>query len=68
VACLANDLVVPSGTNPSTYNGPRDTDVPPFGQAFFYLVRGTLQSSGVTPYGFSSGGEMEVASSGDCGL
>jgi hypothetical protein len=66
VVCLVNDLFVPSGSIPSTLNGPHDEEVPPLGQIFFYLVRATLEPSGVTPYGFSSAGEMEVPASGDC--
>ena len=66
VVCLVNDLVVPFGSIPSTFYGPRDGDAPLPGQAFFYLVRATLQPSGVTPYGFSSGGGTENPASGDC--
>ena len=50
----------------STFNGPRDADAPPLGQAFFYLVRATLQSSNVTPYGFSNTDSQENPASGDC--
>jgi len=39
VTCLVNDLVLPFGPDPTTYNGPRDGDVPPAGEAFFYVVR-----------------------------
>ncbi len=66
VLCLVDDLVVPSGSLPSTQFGPRDEEAPPLGQAFFYLVRATLQPSGVTPYGFSSGDAVESPASGGC--
>lgn len=68
VVCLVNDLVVPSGSTPSTFFGPRDEEAPPLGQAFFYLVRATLMTAPVTPYGFSNTEEMEVPASGDCTL
>jgi hypothetical protein len=67
VVCLVDDLV-PPGSMPSTQFGPHDDEAPPPGRAFFYLVRATLSASGVTPYGFSSGGEIESPSSGDCAL
>ncbi len=67
VVCLVNDFVPPGGSNPSTFYGPRDSEVPPIGQAFFYLERATIPS-GVTPYGLSSAGEPEVPASGDCAL
>ncbi len=66
VVCLADDFVVAPGSTPSTMFGPRDGDVPPLGQSLFYLVRATLQPSGVTPYGFSNADEQENPSAGGC--
>jgi len=66
VVCLVDDLGAPFGSMTSTFNGPRDADAPPLGQAFFYLVRATLQSSNVTPYGFSNTDSQENPASGDC--
>ena len=66
VVCLADDFVVSPGSIPSTMFGPRDGDAPPPGESFFYLIRATLQPSGVTPYGFSNRDEQESPSSGGC--
>ncbi len=66
VVCVADDFVVSPGSIPSTMFGPRDGDAPPIGQSFFYLIRATLQPSGVTPYGFSNKDEQESPSSGGC--
>ena len=66
VNCLADNFIPAPGTIPSTMLGPRDGDAPPLGQSFFYLVRATLQSSGVTPYGFSNTDAQENPSSGGC--
>ncbi len=64
VRCLGNDL--PANNVAVLYLGPGDEELPPVGQAFFYLVRGSGPPYGTTPYGFSSLGGMRFASAGDC--
>lgn len=60
VRCLVNDT-----TGLSTLDEGHDTDLPEAGRAYFYLVR-AHGVTGVTSYGFSSGGLEEVPASHGC--
>jgi Kazal-type serine protease inhibitor-like protein len=61
VICRANDVFAGSGAR-----GIVDEDIPPLGQAFFYLVRARGSGAvGVTTYGFTTAGQ-ERFFVGDC--
>jgi hypothetical protein len=59
VSCIEND------SSDLTTSGYADPDLPPSGEAFFYLVRGDPATGG-PGYGSSSAHESRQAASGDC--
>jgi hypothetical protein len=60
VTCVEDD------SSDLTTRGTADPDLPPTGEAFFYLVRPNPPTGGPGYYGSSSAREPRQADSGDC--